>query len=236
MDTPFSFATFCMLLTFSRVTATSNWIGLYQYAHFSDLVLSLRDVKTQTCYNLLCEGVNNVASSAAWLGWTSPSGDSQITFFMDKDCKGSSQGYQASGEEYPSDFSADGMDNKITSLISNRCFNIACGDYKDAVSSVEWSGLPTKASFGSNTKAHIVFYVNKDCAGKSKRFSTSLGSVPSFVDQGINDEILSFMVLETSEKVENGEISICSLESVTLDTLNVTTSTDAPSFNNQSLV
>ncbi|KAE8899042.1 hypothetical protein PF005_g17877 [Phytophthora fragariae] len=112
--------TFCILLISSHVAGTSNWIGLYQDAHFSGLVQSLRDVETQTCYNLLCDGVSNVASSATWLGWTSTLSDSSlpiITFFMDKDCKGTSRGYKASGDEYPSDFAADGIDNKITSLI-----------------------------------------------------------------------------------------------------------------------
>ncbi|KAF1779657.1 hypothetical protein GQ600_2820 [Phytophthora cactorum] len=76
---------------------------------------------------------------------------------------------------------------------SNRCFNLACGNYNDAVSSV--NGV----------------YVNTDCTGKSKSYSTSLSGVKSFVDEGINDVISSFMVLESSEKVENGVTSLCSL-------------------------
>lgn len=112
--------TLCIFLISSRVAGTSTWIGLYQDTHFSDLVLSLHDVKTQTCYNLLCDGVNNVISSATWLGWTPTSSDGTlpvIKFFMDKDCKGTSQGYKASGDAYPSDFAKDGMDNRITSMI-----------------------------------------------------------------------------------------------------------------------
>ncbi|KAG7382518.1 hypothetical protein PHYPSEUDO_004785 [Phytophthora pseudosyringae] len=111
----------CYFLSFSSpVEANSNWIGLYQDTHFRGLVQSLRDVKLQTCYNLLCDGVNNEVSSASWLGFAekaSSDGLPQITFFMDKDCAGSSQGYQASEANYPSDFSVAGMDNKITSLI-----------------------------------------------------------------------------------------------------------------------
>ncbi|KAG6617178.1 uncharacterized protein IUM83_04746 [Phytophthora cinnamomi] len=99
---------------------------------------------------------------------------------------------------------------------SNRCFNMACGDYNDAVSSVEWSGLPTSASYEGETKAHVVFYVDTDCTGKSKQFPTSLGSVSSFADYDINDAISSFMVLETSDGIENGKTSICSDESTTL--------------------
>ncbi|KAG2766525.1 hypothetical protein PC129_g11547 [Phytophthora cactorum] len=119
-----SIFTLWTLLMYSSVAENSNWIGLYRDAHFDELVLSLRDVKPQNCYNLLCQGVNNVVSSAAWLGWTVKASDNslpQITFFMDKDCTGTSQGYKASGEDYPADFTttgnSSGMDNKITSLI-----------------------------------------------------------------------------------------------------------------------
>jgi hypothetical protein len=109
-----------LLLSGLLVSASSNWIGLYQSAHYSGLVQSLRDVKSQVCYNLLCDGVDNAVSSATWLGWagtTSNDGLPLIAFFMDKDCKGASKSYKASGETYPSDFSTDGMDNKVTSLI-----------------------------------------------------------------------------------------------------------------------
>ncbi|OWZ21194.1 hypothetical protein PHMEG_0004287 [Phytophthora megakarya] len=84
---------------------------------------------------------------------------------------------------------------------SNRCFNLACGDYNDAVSSVKWSGLP-----GSST--NVVFYVDTGCTGKSKTYSTSLNGVKNFVDEGINDAISSFMVTQSSEKIENGETSL----------------------------
>jgi hypothetical protein len=40
----------------------------------------------------------------------------QVTFFVDKDCKGTSESYRSNGETYPSDVSTDGMD-MITSLI-----------------------------------------------------------------------------------------------------------------------
>ncbi|ETP39856.1 hypothetical protein F442_12727 [Phytophthora nicotianae P10297] len=94
---------------------------------------------------------------------------------------------------------------------SNRCFNVACGNYNDAISSVKWSGLPTTASYDGSSNAKVVFYVNADCKGKSKSYSTSLSGVKSFVDEGINDAISSFMVLESSESVENGIASLCSL-------------------------
>lgn len=48
---------------------------------------------------------------------------------------------------------------------SNRCFNLACGDYNNAVSSVSWSGLPTSASYDGEKNAHIVFYVDTYCTG-----------------------------------------------------------------------
>ncbi|GMF36710.1 unnamed protein product [Phytophthora lilii] len=95
---------------------------------------------------------------------------------------------------------------------ANRCFNMACGDYNDAVSSVKWSGLPT-----SGAKSVVAFYVDTDCKGRSKKFSTSLGTVASFDDEEINDAISSFMVLESSEEIENGVTSLCSLETTTFD-------------------
>ncbi|KAF4029026.1 hypothetical protein GN244_ATG19277 [Phytophthora infestans] len=97
---------------------------------------------------------------------------------------------------------------------SNRCFNLACGDYKNAISSVKWSGLPTSASYDGSSNAKVVFYVSSNCSGKSKSYSTSLSGVKSFVDEGINDAISSFMVLESSESVENGSTSLCSLSRV----------------------
>lgn len=100
---------------------------------------------------------------------------------------------------------------------ANRCFNMACGDYNDAVSSVKWSGLPTSASYGNGAKAKVMFYVNTDCTGKSKSYSTSLDGVKSFVDEGINDDISSFMVLQSSDEIENGVTSLCSLESTSLN-------------------
>ncbi|KAG7382519.1 hypothetical protein PHYPSEUDO_004786 [Phytophthora pseudosyringae] len=100
---------------------------------------------------------------------------------------------------------------------ANRCFNMACGAYNDAVSSVKWSGLPSTASYDGASKAKVVFYVNKGCTGKSKSFSTSLSRVQSFVDTGINDLISSFMVLQSSKTVENGVTSLCSLEATALD-------------------
>ncbi|KAE8899043.1 hypothetical protein PF005_g17876 [Phytophthora fragariae] len=118
---------------------------------------------------------------------------------------------------------------------SNRCFNLACNDYNDAVSSVDWSGLPTTASYDGVTKAHIVFYTDTDCTGQNKQFPTSWGKVPSFVDYDMNDAISSFMVLETSKEIENGKINLCSLESTTLAAdLNATAGIDTQTSNNVS--
>jgi len=83
----------------------------------------------------------------------------------------------------------------------------------DAVSSVEWSGLPTTATYDGASKAKIAFYVSADCTGESKSFSTSLNHVQSLVDTGLNDLISAFMVLESSKDVENGEASLCTSES-----------------------
>ncbi|POM61909.1 hypothetical protein PHPALM_29004, partial [Phytophthora palmivora] len=87
---------------------------------------------------------------------------------------------------------------------SNRCYNLACGDYNDAVSSVKWSGLPSTASYDGDSNAKVIFYVSTGCTGRSKGYSTSLPGVKSFVDEGINDAISSFMVIQTSKEVENG--------------------------------
>ncbi|OWY91570.1 hypothetical protein PHMEG_00039790 [Phytophthora megakarya] len=96
---------------------------------------------------------------------------------------------------------------------SNRCFNLACGDLNDAVSSARWSGLP-----GSNTK--IKFYFDTGCTGISRTYSTILNGVKNFVEAHINDAISSFMITQWSEIVDNGETNVCSQELRTLRAFN----------------
>ncbi|KAK1930482.1 hypothetical protein P3T76_014153 [Phytophthora citrophthora] len=110
---------------------------------------------------------------------------------------------------------------------SNRCFNMACGVYYHSLSSVKWSGLPLTASYAGSSSARLVFYDKPGCKGASKSFKTSRGKIKSFVTEGFNDLASSFMVLESSKKIENGISSLCRSESSLLDeSLNTTNSTE----------
>ncbi|KAL3669374.1 hypothetical protein V7S43_005770 [Phytophthora oleae] len=109
---------------------------------------------------------------------------------------------------------------------SNKCFNMACGVYYHSLSSVKWSGLPSTASYAGSSSARLVFYDKPGCKGASKSYKTSRGNVMSFVTEGFNDLTGSFMVLQTSQKIENGITSLCRLESSALgESLNATNST-----------
>ncbi|KAE8899219.1 hypothetical protein PF005_g17881 [Phytophthora fragariae] len=103
------------------VAANEREITLYQNTNFKSSFLDIRGAEVQTCYNLLCKGFENVASSADWSGWpekaSGHAGPPFLVFFTKKNCKGSYRGYSTYGESFPSDFAAVGLSDKIVSLI-----------------------------------------------------------------------------------------------------------------------
>jgi hypothetical protein len=94
---------------------------------------------------------------------------------------------------------------------TNRCYNLDCGHLDNSVSSVRWFGLPSAAKFDGETRALVAFYGDNNCTGTRQHFQTRWGGVESFSTNGINDIVSSFMILQTSEKIEHGTRSVCAL-------------------------
>ncbi|ETI42002.1 hypothetical protein F441_12774 [Phytophthora nicotianae CJ01A1] len=92
---------------------------------------------------------------------------------------------------------------------ANLCFNLACGDIDDAVSSATWKGLPLQAYFSGGTTSLLMFYRGIDCAGVSQGWPTSTEKAADFGAVGINDAASSFMFLQNYTGVHNGIQSIC---------------------------
>lgn len=97
----------------------------------------------------------------------------------------------------------------ITFNTANLCFNLACGDIEDAISSASWTGLPLAASFPGGTTSLLRFYRGIDCTGDSQGWPTSFEKAPNFGAVGINDVASSFMFLQYATGVENGVQKIC---------------------------
>ncbi|KAG6975648.1 hypothetical protein JG688_00002159 [Phytophthora aleatoria] len=108
------------------------------------------------------------------------------------------------------------MDTNFRSLLitlkfntANLCFNLACGDIDDAVSSATWKGLPLLARFNGGTNSLLMFYQGIDCTGVSQGWPTSAEKAADFGTVGINDVASSFMFLQNYTGVHNGIQSIC---------------------------
>ncbi|KAF4029027.1 hypothetical protein GN244_ATG19278 [Phytophthora infestans] len=92
---------------------------------------------------------------------------------------------------------------------ANLCFNLACGDIDDAVSSATWKGLPLQAYFNGGTTSLLMFYRGLDCTGVSQGWPTSAENAADFGTVGISDVASSFMFLRSYTGVHNGIQSIC---------------------------
>ncbi|RLN96533.1 hypothetical protein BBJ28_00003465 [Nothophytophthora sp. Chile5] len=96
--------------------------------------------------------------------------------------------------------------------ISQKCFNLSC--FNDKASSIKWEGLPNTGSFDG--KSRIAFYTGRDCTGTSRDWPTDAytnnvkNNYPEDLSlDGINDDISSFMVWETSKNIVNGIMTPC---------------------------
>ncbi|KAE8899044.1 hypothetical protein PF005_g17875 [Phytophthora fragariae] len=97
----------------------------------------------------------------------------------------------------------------LTFNTANLCFNLACGDIDDEISSASWKGLPVKAFFPGGTTSLLVFYRDIDCTGDSQGWPTSYEKAPNFGAVEMNDAASSFMFVELAFGVENGVHEIC---------------------------
>ncbi|KAG7382520.1 hypothetical protein PHYPSEUDO_004787 [Phytophthora pseudosyringae] len=97
----------------------------------------------------------------------------------------------------------------LTFNTANLCFNLACGDIDDDISSASWKGLPLKAYFRGGTTSLLMFYSGIDCTGVSQGWPSSYEKAPNFGTVEMNDVTSSFMFLQNSTGVLNGIQSIC---------------------------
>ncbi|KAE9037252.1 hypothetical protein PR003_g6680 [Phytophthora rubi] len=97
----------------------------------------------------------------------------------------------------------------LTFNTANLCFNLACGDIDDEISSASWKGLPLKAFFPGGTTSLLVFYRDIDCTGDSQGWPTSYEKAPNFGAVEINDAASSFMFVKVATGVKNGVHKIC---------------------------
>ncbi|KAG7378539.1 hypothetical protein PHYBOEH_000337 [Phytophthora boehmeriae] len=100
----------------------------------------------------------------------------------------------------------------LTFQTSNLCFNLACGDMNDQISSASWKGLPLKAGFKGGSTTLLMFYRDIDCTGVSQGWSTSYDQAPDFRAVEINDVASSFMFLERDTSATNGIQTICDVK------------------------
>ncbi|RLN86902.1 hypothetical protein BBJ28_00025087 [Nothophytophthora sp. Chile5] len=96
--------------------------------------------------------------------------------------------------------------------VTQKCYNLSCFNKK--ASSVKWEGLPEKGSFDG--KSRIAFFIGKECTGTSRDWpadgfiNNKKKNYPlDFALDGINDAISSFMIWETSKKINNGNDLPC---------------------------
>lgn len=91
----------------------------------------------------------------------------------------------------------------------NLCYNMACSELNDIVSSARWTGLPTKASAFSDDQVKIAFYADSHCSGRTVVVNTNAGEVRNFAELGMDNATTSFAVLESSMAITNGEANVC---------------------------
>ncbi|KAE8887587.1 hypothetical protein PF005_g21582 [Phytophthora fragariae] len=83
---------------------------------------------------------------------------------------------------------------------SQFCINM--GIFDDKVSSAQWSGLPQTGSFASN-QSLVAFYTDRNCTGTVRTWPTAEKNFPTnFALDGIDNQISSFMVWQTSSHVQ----------------------------------
>ncbi|KAG6948881.1 hypothetical protein JG688_00014885, partial [Phytophthora aleatoria] len=83
---------------------------------------------------------------------------------------------------------------------SQFCINM--GIFDDKVSSAQWRDLPQTGNFADN-QARVAFYSGGDCTGIVRTWPTAENNFPTnFALDGIDKQISSFMIWQTSNKVE----------------------------------
>lgn len=91
----------------------------------------------------------------------------------------------------------------------NLCYNMACPELNDVVSSARWTGLPTTASVFSDGQVKMAFYTDSQCMGNAVAVSANVGEIRNFAELGMDNVTTSFAVLEASMAITNGVANVC---------------------------
>ncbi|KAG3096244.1 hypothetical protein PI124_g15770 [Phytophthora idaei] len=102
-------------------------VDLYQDANFNHKITTVRNVQTDTCYNLACPATDNVITSAKWSGLPETgivfkSESSIIVFYTDRDCLSDFIGWPVNTQSrddlyFPENFRLDGINDAISSFM-----------------------------------------------------------------------------------------------------------------------
>ncbi|KAG2766571.1 hypothetical protein PC129_g11542 [Phytophthora cactorum] len=115
---------FCSGFLANSASAWSGLVTFYENAEFGGSKYEWNITETQLCYNLAC--FDNKASSVKWEGLPKTGnfhGKSRIAFFTGHDCGDDSRDWPTDGvingkkDNYPMDFSLDGIDDAVSSFI-----------------------------------------------------------------------------------------------------------------------
>lgn len=106
-----------MLGTLVSAEEFYGYVRFYDYAKFSDSGPQYwyYTADSHYCINLSC--FDDKATSVKWKDLPSNDGKAKIVFFTGKNCTGSKREWTIDSDDYPYDFSKDGVDNDISSFI-----------------------------------------------------------------------------------------------------------------------
>ncbi|ETN05670.1 hypothetical protein F442_12733 [Phytophthora nicotianae P10297] len=105
----------------------SGYVDLYRDAYFKHKIVTVRNVQTDTCYNLACPASDNVVTSAKWSGLPESgvafkSGSALIAFYTDRYCSAYRNIWPLNTQSrddlyFPENFRLDGINDAISSFL-----------------------------------------------------------------------------------------------------------------------
>ncbi|KAG7382516.1 Epsin-1, required for endocytosis and actin patch assembly [Phytophthora pseudosyringae] len=102
-----------------------GFVDLYKDANYKTFLGRTDNVQVDVCYNLVCEPLDNAATSIKWgdLPETAfEAGDSMISFYVDRDCQGHDIWWRVKTQssddlDFPSNFRLDGINDVVSSFM-----------------------------------------------------------------------------------------------------------------------
>ncbi|KAG1684660.1 hypothetical protein DVH05_010627 [Phytophthora capsici] len=109
------------------LTQATGHVDLFKDANFKHKLVRVRNVQTDTCYNLACSAVNNVVSSAKWSGLPETgsafkSRSNVILFYTGTNCNSKFKAWPVvtqrdDSKYFPGNFALDGINDAISSFL-----------------------------------------------------------------------------------------------------------------------